>query len=245
MKFECLNILEIDKGSEFMASLPNHQLLWHGTGLSNVVSIIKKGLSLTPGTVLKSGSMFGNGLYFANCSTKSLQYVRPNGAGEGVLFLCEVALGVPWSCAKATSIRSPLTESDIYTRSITNSILEYLATGAKSSKELMDELMIDDIDKILYMLTTSDIISYSAGKYTIKAVILPAHCHSVLGLGHSHPNPDDYATIDDIIVPKGRLIKRNSTEKLALHYDEYIVYNQDQVRLKYAIIIKTKRELAP
>lgn len=53
----------------------NVHLLWHGTRIANILSIMGKGLlmpSQSPGQ--KAGAMFGNGLYFANQSSKSLQY---------------------------------------------------------------------------------------------------------------------------------------------------------------------------
>lgn len=55
--------------------LGNVHLLWHGTRIANILSIMGKGLlmpSQSPGQ--KAGAMFGNGLYFANQSSKSLQY---------------------------------------------------------------------------------------------------------------------------------------------------------------------------
>lgn len=57
------------------AELGNVHLLWHGTRIANILSIMGKGLlvpSQSPGQ--KAGAMFGNGLYFANQSSKSLQY---------------------------------------------------------------------------------------------------------------------------------------------------------------------------
>ncbi|OMJ26091.1 Poly [ADP-ribose] polymerase 2 [Smittium culicis] len=57
-------------------SISTHfNLLWHGTKTQNLLSIMSKGLllpKLSPGE--KAGAMFGDGLYFANQSTKSLNY---------------------------------------------------------------------------------------------------------------------------------------------------------------------------
>ncbi|PWA03338.1 hypothetical protein BB558_000514 [Smittium angustum] len=53
----------------------NVNLLWHGTRTQNLLSIMSKGLllpKLSPGQ--KAGAMFGDGLYFANQSSKSLNY---------------------------------------------------------------------------------------------------------------------------------------------------------------------------
>ena len=56
-------------------NLGNVHLLWHGTRVANILSIMAKGLlmpSVSPGQ--KAGAMFGDGLYFADQSSKSLQY---------------------------------------------------------------------------------------------------------------------------------------------------------------------------
>jgi len=52
------------------------KLLFHGSGLDNWLSILKKGLVLNPekeGAKI-TGKMFGNGVYFANIPSKSAQY---------------------------------------------------------------------------------------------------------------------------------------------------------------------------
>lgn len=79
----------------------NVELLWHGTRVANILSIMGKGLlmpSVSPGQ--KAGAMFGNGLYFANQSSKSLQYCDglywasgSNSRNKIYMFLASVALG--------------------------------------------------------------------------------------------------------------------------------------------------------
>lgn len=79
----------------------NVQQLWHGTRVGNILSIMGKGLlmpSSSPGQ--KAGAMFGNGLYFANQSSKSLQYCDGLFWASGsqsrnkiYMFLASVALG--------------------------------------------------------------------------------------------------------------------------------------------------------
>jgi poly [ADP-ribose] polymerase len=72
------NIYKISLGQEeenFRKDL-NHQMeLFHGTKVSNLLSILKSGLLMpkySPGAV--SGYMFGKGLYFSDQTTKSLNY---------------------------------------------------------------------------------------------------------------------------------------------------------------------------
>ncbi|KAF4689069.1 hypothetical protein FOZ60_002102 [Perkinsus olseni] len=72
----------------------NRRLLWHGSRLTNWVSILSKGLQIAPKEAPVTGYMFGKGLYFADCSSKSANYCfASRDSPYGVLVLCEVALG--------------------------------------------------------------------------------------------------------------------------------------------------------
>lgn len=72
--------------------------LWHGTHIGNVLSILKGGL-IIPNENAKhvTGRLFGNGVYFSDNSTKSLNY--SNGFWNGLhedkcfMFLADVAMG--------------------------------------------------------------------------------------------------------------------------------------------------------
>ena len=69
----CINIASDDKA--YRDDLPNQMELWHGTKVVNILSILKSGLLMpkySPGSV--TGYMFGQGLYFAKQSSKSLNY---------------------------------------------------------------------------------------------------------------------------------------------------------------------------
>ncbi|CAG5084427.1 Similar to PARP1: Poly [ADP-ribose] polymerase 1 (Homo sapiens) [Cotesia congregata] len=65
----------------------NKQLLWHGTRRFNIPSILYEGFKISKA----KGGLFGTGTYFTNAMTKSWRYC--GSYCEGVLFLCEVALG--------------------------------------------------------------------------------------------------------------------------------------------------------
>lgn len=52
----------------------NTWLCWHGTRGANVIGITKKGLLVRPSGAIHTGSMYGDGKYFAWQSTKSLNY---------------------------------------------------------------------------------------------------------------------------------------------------------------------------
>ena len=69
-----------------------HDLLFHGTSMDNLISILDDGLRVRPPGVHHSGSALGDGIYFANHSSKSLGYCSYS-VGTGFALLCEVATG--------------------------------------------------------------------------------------------------------------------------------------------------------
>lgn len=82
------------------AKMTNIQRLWHGTRVHNVLSIFKSGLIIpkSNGSIQISGRMFGDGLYFSDQATKSLNYSHgywDGGAKDNncFMFLADVAMG--------------------------------------------------------------------------------------------------------------------------------------------------------
>ena len=73
--------------------------VFHGTSQANCLSILKSGLKVSPpSTAAIAGKMFGNGVYGAKNSTKSLGYSMgrwgQGGVGDsGWLFICDFAMG--------------------------------------------------------------------------------------------------------------------------------------------------------
>lgn len=79
-------------------AIGNVKKLWHGTRASNVLSILKQGLVIPPASSPHcTGRMFGNGLYFSDQSTKSLNYAYGYWGGSRdnncFMFLASVAMG--------------------------------------------------------------------------------------------------------------------------------------------------------
>lgn len=144
------------------------QLLYHGSRLVNQVGILSKGLKIKPKGVYHTGSMFGNGVYFANCYSKSANYMRGNGK-YAVMLICEVATGNPKILYNASNVKS-----------------------------------LDGKDSVL---------------------------------GYGLYGPKDYKSFDGCKVPMG-LCQRD--KKHNLYYDEYIVYKTEQIRLRYAVLVKWK-----
>ncbi len=89
------------------AHWPNRQLLYHGSRMTNFVGILSQGLRIAPPEAPVTGAMFGKGLYFANCASKSANYCAFSPEHpDGLLIVCEVALG---ECHVLTKADSSLT----------------------------------------------------------------------------------------------------------------------------------------
>lgn len=78
--------------------LGNIKFLWHGTRPGNVLSILKSGFYIPPSnSPLTTGRMFGNGTYYSDQSTKSLNYATGWWSGakekEVFMFIADVAMG--------------------------------------------------------------------------------------------------------------------------------------------------------
>lgn len=94
------------------AKMTNIWELWHGTRASNLLSILKAGLIIPPtSSPHVCGRMYGDGLYFSDQSTKSLNYATGywNGGARDnncFMFLCSVAMGNPYTPSGSFSGRS-------------------------------------------------------------------------------------------------------------------------------------------
>lgn len=165
---------EADRFQQFSSS-KNRMLLWHGSRLTNWAGILSQGLRIAPPEAPVTGYMFGKGVYFADMFSKSANYCYANsGANDGVLLLCEVALGD------------------------------------------MNELLNSD---------------YNADK-------LPPGKLSTKGVGRTAPNPSEAKTLEDgVVVPLGKPVDHSSS-KGTLLYNEYIVYNTEQIKMRYVIQVK-------
>lgn len=97
----------------------NTQMLWHGTRAFNVLSIFKNGLIIpkSGGSYHITGRMFGDGLYFSDQSSKSLNYSY--GYWDGgprdnncFMFLADVAMGKHYTPAHSNDRRYPVAGYD-------------------------------------------------------------------------------------------------------------------------------------
>nr|XP_034325804.1 poly [ADP-ribose] polymerase tankyrase-like isoform X4 [Crassostrea gigas] len=73
----------------------NHKLLWHGSGTSNFIGILHRGLLVAPTGIPITGHLFGEGIYSSDSFAKSMNYCYNTSSDSEVklALLCEVALG--------------------------------------------------------------------------------------------------------------------------------------------------------
>ncbi|KAA3675831.1 uncharacterized protein DEA37_0010920, partial [Paragonimus westermani] len=74
-----------------------------------------------------------------------------------------------------------------------------------------------------------------------KADKLPSGKHCVKAVGRMTPEKATWKTTEDgLIVPVGKLVPSTSTgdQNFTLHFNEYIVYDPRQVRLRYLMKIR-------
>lgn len=93
----------------------NVKMLWHGTRVFNVLSILKNGLIIprSGGSYQITGRMFGDGLYFSDQSTKSLNYSYgywDHGSKDNncFMFLADVAMGKEYTPSSYNSSSFPV-----------------------------------------------------------------------------------------------------------------------------------------
>ncbi|MFG6080481.1 WGR domain-containing protein [Paracoccus litorisediminis] len=124
--------------------------LWHGTRAHNLLSILKSGLIIpsSKGSIHVTGRMFGNGVYFSDQSTKSLNYAygfwdKSAKDNRCFMFLADVAMGKPWHPDRTgASVKPPQGYDSVYARGgkdhvLNNEMIVY-RTGQANLKYLVE-----------------------------------------------------------------------------------------------------------
>ncbi|XP_020239464.1 poly [ADP-ribose] polymerase 2 [Cajanus cajan] len=120
------------------ASTKNRMLLWHGSRLTNWTGILSQGLRIAPPEAPVTGYMFGKGVYFADMFSKSANYCYASHiAKDGVLLLCEVALGEMAELLSAKYDADQLPEGKLSTKGIGGT-----APDPSKARELEDGLVV-------------------------------------------------------------------------------------------------------
>ena len=108
-KLKVLNAFKVNQKNspEFDDTIGHNTNLFHGTRAENILGILSSNLKLpnTLNGVVKTGAMFGPGLYFANNCTKSANYSfgywSNSNFNKAYLLICKVALGNVYEVEKA------------------------------------------------------------------------------------------------------------------------------------------------
>lgn len=102
IKVKEIYAVDLEKyNKNYREQLGTHTQVWHGSGQSNILSILKSGLFTSPpSTAAIAGKMFGNGVYGSETSSKSLGYSLgrwgQSSGDSGWLFVCDFAMGNPF-----------------------------------------------------------------------------------------------------------------------------------------------------
>jgi len=83
-------------------------MLWHGSRVTNYIGILSEGLKIAPEDAPVSGYMFGKGVYFSDVPSKAANYCHATRRNpEGLLLLCQVALGEAFEVFSARALKQP------------------------------------------------------------------------------------------------------------------------------------------
>ncbi|KAK1278526.1 Poly [ADP-ribose] polymerase 2-A [Acorus gramineus] len=97
----------------------------------------------------------------------------------------------------------------------------FASNDSRAGVLLLCEVALGDISELLYA-------DYHADR-------LPKGKLSTKGVGHTAPDPSEFQALEDgVVVPLGTP-KQQTGSKGALLYNEYIVYDVDQIRMRYIV----------
>ncbi|RCN44674.1 Poly(ADP-ribose) polymerase catalytic domain protein [Ancylostoma caninum] len=179
-KLEIVDLIRVDREGEqekFKSDIGNRRLLWHGSMTTNYGGILSQGLRIAPPEAPVTGYMFGKGVYFADMVSKSANYCRVGQGEDGLMLLCDVALGK----------------------------------------------VKPEVNAAMHSLETIE--GYN----------------SVQGLGSTEPNPNKLVkTVDGYAIHMGKPVDAHQDKNCTLYYNEFIVYDVDQIRMRYLVRVRFK-----
>lgn len=122
------------------------RIYWHGSRNANWISILENGLKIRPSNAVYTGSMFGDGIYFAPKAMKSFGYTSSSNAywtkgnsNTAIMALFKVHVGKRYHINEHTSECSKLTKQKLINKG------NYDSTYAHAGKDLRnDEIIIYD-----------------------------------------------------------------------------------------------------
>ena len=249
---ELLDVFELAREGEkerFSAHQhdPNRMLLWHGSRTTNYVGILSQGLRIAPPEAPATGYMFGKGVYFADSSSKSANYVFASASNNvGFMLLCEVALGKMNELTHAEYMDKPpkvRPHTAPHTPPLTAAAAVCLIACMLPSFLLPRHSPPSHLPVCLSVCLSVCLVSVAVC-CAVQGYL------STKGLGSTVPDEKDYTELEDgLVVPMGKLKKISSPSSSSssssssfsspsLLYNEYIVYSVDQIRQRYMLKVK-------
>jgi len=159
--YKCINKTTQKRFDEHIAQSKNKKrlLLFHGSRSENIFNLLTIGMMIRPAGVQHTGSMFGDGAYYASKSSKSIGYTSLSGSywaggssNKGYLLLYDIHLGNQKHIYKHDSSCYRLNNEDIKKEG-------YDSVYAHGGADLRnDEFIVYDINKctIAYVLEISN-----------------------------------------------------------------------------------------
>lgn len=211
----------LDKKPELLS---NRKLLWHGSRITNYVGIISQGLRIAPPEAPVTGYMFGKGVYFADMASKSANYCNcTQDDPEGLLLLSEVALGPSKS----------LKESN-YIEKLPKKFSSVKGCGKTvPSNSVAFPSMLSDSQNNAKEGKNSNNYDYDLKRGSVRRS---------RRIGAKQPVELKPFTENEgfnmIECPMGPPKQEKSVRKSELLYNEYIVYDVNQILTRYLVRVK-------
>ena len=232
----------------------NHRLLWHGTHASNVIAILTQGLRVAPPDAESHGTAFGRGIYFADVFRKSWAYCGGDrGRGEPqqrVMLLCEVALGTSKAITQSQYMERPVAGTH-----------STKALG-QSGPDKAGDLVLRGSGAVIPLGSHTNYREQAKGRFCFQRVMrekrklwheadrgAPAAKRRRVGTGEMAAMPQggaslwvaggEGAVLNDVSWQDPALEQALGELKDArLNFNEYIVYNERQVRIRYLLVLE-------
>ncbi|MBA0560208.1 hypothetical protein Golob_017122 [Gossypium lobatum] len=192
----------------------NRMLLWHGSRLTNWTGILSQGLSFS--LLFLNVVMYGD-LWVA-CVSYFLLFLD---LGIGILYQ-GLRIAPPEAPATGYMFGKGVYFADMFSKSANYC---YTNSAFTTGVLLLCEVALGDMAELLQAKSDAD--KLPDGKLSTK------------GVGATAPDPSEAQSLDDgVVVPLGK--PKEQKRKGALLYNEYIVYNVDQIRMRYLIQVSFK-----
>ena len=199
--------------------LHNRRLLWHATKTENIISILHSGLKVGLSSAENTGSMFGNGIYFSDFFDKSLGYCGNHYMNKDrksvFILLCEVSLGNMKRMYTASKVKKLASKFNSVKGSGRNA-------HVKDQDLVLNNGCLVPIGELRDKSGWSQVIQQNSEKKTVSSRISKVtHCDS-LGRG---------------LIGLSQKSKAKKRKTYHLKYNEFVVYNPRQVKIRYLIEI--------